>query len=290
MTNLEKAVQSNPIFKKAVQKALDEIAESVLAEMKTIDIIDHTTKIYNDTVEEYVKNPHTKNIIPELLDFMSMVPNRGKVLDIGCGPGRDAFFMTVQDPNFREMFMEKIKGGVSVLQELHLSEKTFQVHGIDSSVKMLRHALEKKKKFLECGLLTSENLPCSCFSVQEMHGRDDGYSSQCDFDGIWSCAALFTHTPKSLIGPAIKSVSSCLRTGGVFFTSYTNGVTEGVPEKLLLSSTGKIKYFSHSDPREIEDTAKKYSLELIKESFSDYEINGKVIKKDLFVSQFYRKV
>lgn len=287
MTNLEKAVQSNPIFKKAVQKALDEIAESVLAEMKTIDIIDHTTNVYDETVEEYVKNPHTKNIIPELLDFMSMVPNRGKVLDIGCGPGRDAFFMTVRNPDFRAMFMEKIKGGVSVLQEFHLSEKTFHVYGIDRSTKMIDFARKRTDELKKSGLLTSTT--CPLFDFDDMHDPYEDYFCP-TFDGIWSCTALFTHTPKSLIEPSIKLVSSGLRTGGIFFASYTNGVAEGVPEKLLLSSTGKIKYFSHPNPREIEDIAKKYSLELIKESFSDYEINGKIIKKDLFVSQFYRKV
>lgn len=297
MTNLEKAVQRNETFKKLdkdadkkeVQKVLDEIAGSVLAELKPNDIIEHAVAVYNETAEEYRKNSHTQNIIPELLDFMAVLPNGARVLDIGCGPGRDAFFMTVRDQNFRKMFMENIESGMSVLQELYLSlsEKILQVDGIDRSTKMLDLARERGEELKKSGLLTSAT--CPSFGFEEMHSLYEDYSCP-TFNGIWSCTALFTHTPKPLIGPALATVSSVLKTSGIFFTSYTNGAAEGRYEKLLLSSTGKIKYFSHPDPNDIARMAKNHSLGLIRESYSDYKINGKVIKENLFVSQFYRKV
>ena len=109
------------------------------------------------------------------------------------------------------------------------------------------------------------------------------------FSGIWSCAALFTHTPLELLDVALHSVSSSISQDGIFFVSYTNGQATGIYDKLLLSSTGIIKYFSQPNPKQITDIAERYNLYLEKEKFNDFEVNGVIKKKNLFVSQFFRK-
>ena len=51
-----------------------------------------------------------------------------------------------------------------------------------------------------------------------------------------------------------------------------------------------IKYFSQPDPDEIVELAKTCGLSLESEVFSHFEIDGKVVKENLFVAQFFRKV
>lgn len=85
-------------------------------------------------------------------------------------------------------------------------------------------------------------------------------------------------------------VAKALKPGGLFFASYTSGLADGGRyDKLLLSSTGRIKYFSQPDPSQIAAAAGLNGLLLVSESLSDLEAKGRVIKKDLFVSQLYRK-
>jgi len=46
-----------------------------------------TIESYNKTAEEYYKIVSSFEILPELEDFMSQVIEKGKILDLGCGPG-----------------------------------------------------------------------------------------------------------------------------------------------------------------------------------------------------------
>jgi ubiquinone/menaquinone biosynthesis C-methylase UbiE len=54
---------------------------------------------YDSTAEEYFQN--TKNIeepeIQQRKEFLSLIPKGGKILDLGCGPGRDAKIFSDHD-------------------------------------------------------------------------------------------------------------------------------------------------------------------------------------------------
>ncbi|MEA1926337.1 MAG: class I SAM-dependent methyltransferase [Patescibacteria group bacterium] len=54
---------------------------------------------YDSTVEQYFEN--TKSIeepeIQQRKEFLSLIPKKGKILDLGCGPGRDAKMFSDQD-------------------------------------------------------------------------------------------------------------------------------------------------------------------------------------------------
>lgn len=298
MTKLENLVHSHPQYKaleenadkKVRQAVLDEIAVGVLANLSSEDICQHVREVYDATVDEYVKNPHNKDVIDDLIEFMDMLPQGSMVLDAGCGTGRDVLFMSVTDVDFRKSRMGRISKGQTTLEKFPVVPSVvFKVTGIDSSRKMLDLAGNKKDELIKTRLLPpfGYDNPFPNFAWEDIHNIDSIVFG--GYDGIWSCTALFTHTPRSLIEPAMQSAATALKRGGILFLSYTNGQAEMKYDKLLLSSTSRIKYFSQPDPAMIWFVAKKHGLELIKESFSDFEMNGKVIKKDLFVSQFFRK-
>lgn len=293
MTNLEKAIldcgldnlSSDAFTQKQKQQTLDACALEILKQVSADDLVDHTEMVYSATAEEYEKNPHNKDVIDELLLFMAMLPDRASVLDVGCGTGRDSLFMAMRSELFRRSLMNRVKDGSATVDKFCVPTKKFEVLGIDTSQPALKIAREKSNQFKQSGFLMPLGGPL--FDDIDMHNISSLYSS---YDAIWSCAALFTHTPIQLLESAVASVSSKLRPGGLFFTSYTNGGVDGHYDKLLLSSTGRVKYFSQPNPEEIVKIAKKHGLMLKAQNFDDFEVQGKVIKPNLFVSQFFRKV
>ena len=70
--------------------------------------------------------------------------------------------------------------------------------------------------------------------------------------------------------------------------SYTQGSPECAYDKLLLSRTGKIKYFSQPMASVIEDEAGNAGLELIHQTKDDFVREGKLVAKDLFITQFFQ--
>lgn len=292
MTKLELAVFGNPKYsslpketsKQERQDVLDEITEEVIQQLTSDEISEHVREVYNATIEEYIVNPHNLNIVDELIEFMSLLPENASVLDMGCGTGRDVLFMSAADEKFREDLMGRVKNGKTTREKFLVPTRTFCAVGIDSSSEMLSVAQKWQFSLVDSGLLKLAK--CPYFKHQDISGDLKWLG---EFDGVWSCAALFTHTPQAYLVDTITSIASVVKDGGVFYTTYTNGLTEGTYDKLLLSSTGRIKYFSHPNPSIIAEIARQRGLSLASEQFSDMEVNGKVIKKDLFVSQLYRK-
>ncbi|MBI2121888.1 MAG: class I SAM-dependent methyltransferase [Candidatus Sungbacteria bacterium] len=295
MSLLEKLVQEHPLSAdmesaetiEAKQAVLDTITPDVMRQLESQphEICHHMAAVYTKTVDEYLKTKHNRDIIDELAPFMDMLPNGAGVLDVGCGPGRDTLFMSVADQNFRLDWMGRERDGKTTREKYAVPKKVFKVVGIDVSEGMLERA-NKRRLALEDLLLLDPFEVYPFFLYADMHAFVGGMLQ--GFDGIWSCTSLFTHTPYGLLETAMNSVSQALKSGGIFFASYTNG-RGGKYDNLRVSRTGEIKYFSQPDPDEIKALAGKFGLILTQESFSDFELNGKVIKKDLFASQFFRK-
>jgi len=299
MTNLEKLVFSHlkwkalceEVDKKEKQVVLDEITEEVLEQLSVDDICRHVREIYDETVEEYETNPHTKNVVDELLDFMSLIPNEERVVDVGCGAGRDTLFMACDNSHLRAMVMQREKDGERTIDKYDIPSHKFIVFAIDSSIAMVEMTKQKimdANKPIGTVLADAYQMDMHGFADKILNYYDAGLKRK--FDGVWSCTALFTHTPQSLCRSAMEQVSQILKPKGIFFVSYTNGRAEGRYNKLLMSSTGHIKYFSQPLPEDIVQLAEEYGLRLMVESFADFVINGKVLKENLFVSQFFEKV
>jgi ubiquinone/menaquinone biosynthesis C-methylase UbiE len=77
-----------------------------------------TIDSYDQTVDEYIKNVDDLHPIKESKKFLSYLGNNKSILDIGCGPGRDA----------------KI-----------FADQGFEVVGIDLSTKMIEAAINRVK-------------------------------------------------------------------------------------------------------------------------------------------------
>jgi len=294
MTKLEIAVLNNLQYssltatatKKERQDVLDKITSEIMAVLTTTEIVSHVQEIYNETIDEYATNSLHQNIVDELIDFMSYVPHdNALVIDVGCGTGRDALFMSVSDQEFRKSLMGRTKNGQTTLEKFLVPTKAIRVVGIDSSLGMLGVAQKWQSSLIQSGHLKLGEYPRFLY-----HDATKSLESLGKVDGIWSCAALFTHTPKECLVETINSIAKTVKQGGVFYTTYTNGRSEEKYDKLLLSSTGRIKYFSHPDPSDIAEIARQCGLVLAQEQYSNMEsADGKIIKKDLFVSQLYRK-
>lgn len=268
-----------------LQNQLDQFAPYILTQIAPVDLVNHNADVYSATMEEYEKNKHNKDIIDELIPFMDMLPNSSRVLDVGCATGRDSLFMSISDEEFRSSLMERLKNGSKTKDKFPVPTKRFKVTGIDNSSSMLGRADEKTRSVIEKGLLTHPDSPL--FHYEDMHNIDPQTFG--DFDGVWSCTSLFTHTPFAYLELAMESVARVLKSGGVFFASYTNGLADyGRYDKLLLSRTGRIKYFSQPDPDMIKRIAEKHGMILFSQTFGDF-VTDVVVKKDLFVSQFFRK-
>ncbi len=78
-----------------------------------------TIQTFDETAEDYQKN--TDNLAPtKLLDkFVNCLPKQAKVLDVGCGPGRDADY---------------------------LQKQGLEIFGVDASQKMIELARQRNKE------------------------------------------------------------------------------------------------------------------------------------------------
>ena len=77
------------------------------------DYLDETIDLYNSLAEDYAKQASDRGPFMQRKKFVSMLQSGAKVLDVGCGSGRDCAFF---------------------------SEKGFKVTGIDRSEKLLELA------------------------------------------------------------------------------------------------------------------------------------------------------
>lgn len=286
------------------QDQLDKKTEQIIKKLTPQDLIDHTREIYNRTINRYKTDPHSQEgIVDELILFMNLLKEGDLVLDLGCGSGRDTLFMTTTNPNIRKSLMQRIRNGKRTIEKYSPPEKTLKVVALDSSEEMLRTVwgvIAQKKS-------TIKNLPILIQGdMHDLRGAwtfcapPGEYSNSLKtifndwqpkraFHGIWACTSLFVHTPKELIESTVKLWSNCLFIGGKFCLSYINGKTTGRYNKLLRSSSGNIKYFSQPNPDKIRKIAKECGLKELLFRITDFEIKGRLIRKNFFVSHIFEK-
>jgi SAM-dependent methyltransferase len=291
-TKLERVLESNPAYRLArnsvdVQKNIDAITEEVCAKLSPKDILAHTKAVYDTTALMYVAHEDHRMIIPELMDFMELpeLPHGSRILDLGCGPiARDTLFLANMSRAFRAVFMGRRKNGIPLSLERVPPQRAYRVTAVDGSPVTLDMAefnfVESVKILPQGDVMFSPQ-----FELADMH---DLSSVQGVFDGVWSCTALFTHTPRALIGPALCSVAQLLRDKGVFGVSYPCGKEGMLYDSLLASRTGRIKYFSRPTPECIASEAQAVGFSLLRQTSGDLDRGGQ-ITKDFFVTQFFQK-
>jgi SAM-dependent methyltransferase len=261
-----------------------------------MDAYDSTPAYYDDAD----KNPHTRYIIPELVDFMGMMPDDGLVLDLGCGHGRDSLYMVSQGGRESLHNPEKEYSDVPT--------KTLRVVPYDGSLELLKITgkklfdyKEKVPLLVEGDFSKPKHTAFMHTNLSELSAKVDntlrGYKSEPIFDGIWACTSLLIHTPASRIEGAIKYWSSLVKEDGIFAAGYFNPVLKA-PVSYRLSQgvneeTGEptVKVFMAPPLKLIRDSFAEAGMELISGLSSDYVDNSRNIDKPaFFLNDVYRKV
>ncbi|MBI5003975.1 class I SAM-dependent methyltransferase [Candidatus Kaiserbacteria bacterium] len=265
------------------QEALDRRTAWIMERVVSEDISEHMNKVYERTAEQCAANQAHQFVIPELFEFVSLFNDGELVLDMGCGNGRDAFFMCSSDQAYRASVMR------STVDPSTMPTQALRVKAIDASAHMIKIAERVAKRVDASGAVRLRYPPI--FKQADMHDMS-GWArlQQGWFAGVWSCASFLTHTPRQWIEPTLRQIACLLKRGGIFAVSYTQRQRDGGYDHLKISSTGEINYFSHPDPSEICKLAAKCGLLPIRPPrTSDYVGAGGDVVQDLFVTQFFRK-
>jgi len=287
LTKLEKAVirvlniKSEDDFKKITQDQLDKHANKIMNLLSAKDLIQHTRYVYNKTVSHFNNDPHiTEGVIDTLILFVDQLNEGDFVCDIGCGNGRDLLFMATKDIELRKKMMQRISYRERLSDRFLIPTQALEVVGLDVSEKMIEIARKNTNNYIKT------------FRYYPMFIRGDMHAWRCCdelFNGIWSCTSLLVHTPKSLIEPSIKKMAKSLTIKGKLGLCYIQEQISGQYNKLFLSSTGNIKYFSQPRPGLIKKIAEKYGLKEIFFGITDYEIENKLIQKNFFANHIFEK-
>jgi hypothetical protein len=272
------------------QGAIDAIQEKILAKISPKDIADHNNFAYSNSVTEYDSKPVNSKTVPELPQFMDLMPNNGLVLDLGAGHLRDTLYMI--DPFSRAS----------------LNREGINYSNLEKALNVV--PLEKSKQFLDSCMYKVEDSFSRLAAVIEgdfmSPGKGEVASSLglngdlakmlCKgplmpvFDGIWSCAAYMVHMAPGKLEESTKGWTESLKQGGIFAVSYINK-KEGQGEIKFLASRsapGEIKIFSHYTPKEVDKAFGNAGLKLINSSTGDYDGHGHVMT-NFFGSAMYRK-
>jgi SAM-dependent methyltransferase len=273
-----------------IQRHLDEIGPAICDKVGPQALDDHNKVIYEETAHKYAGNPEHYCVPDQLLVFMEAIPDRSLVLDLGCGSGRDAVFMSLRDPETRAPHMQRMKYGIPAVERFGIPRKVFCVIGVDASQEMVKiaslHAtLESVTPF---DSPTTRGRAFASFMTGDIHKLEYHQHWRSLFDGVWSSAALFMHTPREFIAEALRGVFVVLKPGGVFGVSYANNAGDMPYHNLRYSRTGEIKYFSRPTPKEIKVAASHLGATILHEEYSDLTFDG-TVKKDFFITQFFRK-
>jgi len=265
-----------------IQTYLDSIATRVCEHVGDRELVEHMAVIYDETSAVYASNPDHGSVPDHLIEFMNHFSPSESVLDIGCGYGRDALFMSILPDSQRAKMMQRKKGGATALEWYGLPSVRLQVTGIDQSQEMISYAWNWSSEYLP--MLGA----CADFERYDMHFLKS-FHYENHYDGAWSSAALFMHTPPSLVLKALDGVHHILRRDGLFALSYANNATDESYHNLRYSRTREVKYFSRPTPGLIRSCAQDVGLELVSEDYSDL-VMGSVVKPSFFVTQMYRKL
>jgi len=213
---------------------------------------------YNSLYREYAKRTEKFSIPKQFKDFSNTLPFN-KVVDVGCGPGRDVLIM--------------IKCG-------------FEVLGIDTSQKMIKYAKKQIKKYFSrknnfnrytrnSGTSTRslDKLLDQMFyqaSMQEIH-LDDPLLKPKSFGGIWAVSSL-QHVPYQDLPRTLHNFNQLLAKNGMLYIKTRAPFDNHKPElyECVQTSTenGKpfSRFFSYYEPDYVLEQLKNVGFDVIKMS------------------------
>lgn len=160
-----------------------------------------TIKTYNETVEQYYERTRNLKTSMEILDrFSGLLPAGARILDAGCGPGRDAKLFT--DKGFRVVgidlaermieFAKKVapKAEFRVMDLRHLAfgDSSFDAVWFNASLLNIRKG-EAPKVLKEMRRVLR---PDGLMLVSVKHGRGEGMKKDRRYAGAEKYCAYYT--------------------------------------------------------------------------------------------------
>jgi len=183
---------------------------------------------YNRIAKDWITDHVGDNWWVEGTDiFLSLLPKGASILDVGCAGGYKVKYMT---------------------------DKGFNVEGIDFSENMIKEA---KERFLEFS-----------FKVFDIYDLDK-YSKT--FDAIFSQAVLL-HIPKKRILEVLEKIKSRINKGGLLHISLKETRDKTIEEEVRKENDYGYEYerfFSYYTLEEIEEYFKQIGLEVISKRVTD---------------------
>lgn len=159
-----------------------------------------TREYYEQNAEQYVAETVHLDVRHLYGPFLEHVPLYGRILDAGCGSGRDT---------------------------LYFLQNGYEVTAFDRS-----SALVEKARELIGGLtgnLTGGQIDNRAdLDVQVLSFEEMAYE-QC-FDGIWACASLL-HMPYDALPVVCKKLRRALKPNGVLYCSFKEGLEDWTDAK-----------------------------------------------------------
>lgn len=204
---------------------------NLTAEQKKQGVIADYDDIAKEYAEEFFEDTSDNKYIDIFLDSLDGI----KILDVGCGNGKDCKY---------------------------ISQKGFDINGIDLSVGMLNIAREK--------------VPTGKFEIMDITNityPDDSY------DGIISNCSLF-HIPMEELPKTLESFRRILKPNGKLLLILQEGNGEMMVEEPY--RPGVHIYMNYFSTEQIEELLKQYGFEVgyltKEESPNEFELgNGKLI-------------
>jgi len=194
------------------------------------DPTDITTNTYELLGKRYLEG--IKDAYPtDMEEFISLILEGGKVLDVGCAGGRDS-----------RVFVDK----------------SFDVTGIDLSETLLGEA--------------KKNVPEATFL--KMDAGNLGFPDD-SFDAIWANAVVL-HIPKNKTAGVLSEFKRVLKPGGKLYVRVKEGRGERLVKDKL--SEGNERFFAYFTEYELEELAKKATLNIVKLQAFDDELGREKTK------------
>lgn len=205
-----------------------------------MDVVEDTMGAYDHSFEDYEAKHMDPSGIKDKLELFLFNVDGERILDVGCGPGRDLKYF---------------------------SERGFESTGLDILPKAFNSSLRNAPKAtVYLGDMRDMNFVKGVEGAAEI--GDDS------FDGLWSMASML-HLPRDPIDDAAKAMreySRVLREGGTLYLSVMKG---NGPNPLHSSKYGgHSKFFYSYGEQELKDLVRSVGFEIDK-----FEVQEKVPTK-----------
>lgn len=147
-----------------------------------------TLQYYEENAADFISATQNVNMSQIQNAFLSLLPKKAVILDLGCGSGRDS---------------------------LAFLQRGFIVDAVDACTEFCKATAKLTAEFSNSGKIKIHN-----FKFTEL-------SETQKYDGVWACSSLL-HVPKLELSALFAKIKTSLKPNGIFYCSFKRGNFEGM--------------------------------------------------------------